>query len=190
MKIIQKLTSIFRSIPSNQSHSIHAFGEGTIIKGHLYLTDNNSTIEIGKNSLIEGTLTTYTSHAKIVVGNNVFIGSNSLIGCAEKIEIGNHVLISFDCIIQDSDTHHLDPSKRKNDTIDWMNGNKNWVGLPTSPIKIGNDAWIGARSIILKGVQIGEGAVIGAGSCVTKDVAPYTVVAGNPAKFIKNIEQL
>ena len=98
------------------------------------------------------------------------------------------MLISFDCIIQDSDTHHLDSKKRKNDTVDWMHGKKNWEGIPALPIRIEKDAWIGARSIILKGVVIGEGSVVGAGSCVSKDVLPFTVVAGNPAKFIKNIE--
>ena len=53
------------------------------------------------------------------------------------------------------------------------------------PVVIGNDVWIGARVIILPGVHIGDGCVIGAGSVVTKDVEEYTVVAGNPAKFIR-----
>ncbi len=56
------------------------------------------------------------------------------------------------------------------------------------PIRIGNGAWIGAKAIILKGVTIGEGAIVGAGSVVTRDVAPYTIVAGNPARFIRNTE--
>lgn len=58
---------------------------------------------------------------------------------------------------------------------------------PDKPIRIENDAWIGAGSIIMNGVSIGECAVVGAGSVVTKDVAPYTIVAGNPAKFIRAI---
>jgi acetyltransferase-like isoleucine patch superfamily enzyme len=55
------------------------------------------------------------------------------------------------------------------------------------PIRIGRGAWLGARVIILKGVTVGEGAVVGAGSVVTRDVAPYTLVAGNPARFIREI---
>jgi acetyltransferase-like isoleucine patch superfamily enzyme len=58
-----------------------------------------------------------------------------------------------------------------------------------APIRIGNKAWIGFNVIILKGITIGEGAVIGAGSVVTKDVEPFTVVAGNPAKIIKKITE-
>ena len=183
--MLRNLINLFRR---SKVGNVFSTGEGTKVNGTLHLGHSNSKIEIGSNCLLEGVLTTYTSGSKIIIGNNVFIGQNSLIGSASKIEIGDHVLISFDCIIQDSDTHHIDPKKRKNDTIDWMHGKKNWEGIPTSPIRIENDAWIGARSIILKGVVIGEGAVVGAGSCVTKDVLPFTVVAGNPAKFIKNIE--
>lgn len=56
------------------------------------------------------------------------------------------------------------------------------------PIIIGDDAWIGFNAIILKGVTIGEGAVVGAGAVVTKDVPPYTVVAGNPAGVVKKLQ--
>ncbi|MGC8751800.1 DapH/DapD/GlmU-related protein, partial [Hydrotalea sp.] len=62
---------------------------------------------------------------------------------------------------------------------------KNWEKVKSSPIKIADKAWIGFNVIILKGVTIGEGAIVGAGSVVTKDVPPYAVVAGNPAKIIK-----
>ncbi|RWD71652.1 CatB-related O-acetyltransferase [Mesorhizobium sp.] len=58
-------------------------------------------------------------------------------------------------------------------------------GFGKGPIKVGNDVWIGSRAIILSGVTIGDGAVVGAGSVVTKDVAPYAIVAGNPAKRIR-----
>jgi acetyltransferase-like isoleucine patch superfamily enzyme len=161
---------------------------GTVIKGDVYKVHESSTINFGSNCLIEGILTTYTPISHITVGQNVFIGKNSIIGCANKIEIGNHVLISFDCVIQDSDTHSTDYLLRRNDTTDWLNGIKNWKGIPTKPVKIGNDVWIGARSIILKGISIGDGAIIGAGSVVTKNVDPFTIVAGNPARFIKSIE--
>ena len=59
---------------------------------------------------------------------------------------------------------------------------------PTKPITIGDHVLIGARCIILKGVTIGEGAVVAAGSIVTKDVEPHTLVAGNPARFVRNVD--
>jgi acetyltransferase-like isoleucine patch superfamily enzyme len=173
--------------PSKKEVQVYTKGKDTIINGTVHQNQPGSEIKIGSSCLLEGIITTYTPEAKVKIGDKVFIGHYSLIGSAENIEIGDHVLISFNCTIQDTDTHHLDPKKRKNDTVEWMHGRKNWKDIPSAPIKIGNDAWIGAYSIILKGVTIGEGAVVGAGSVVTKDVAPYTVVGGNPAKFIKNV---
>ncbi len=161
---------------------------GTVVKGVIYKIHPSSEVLTGENCLIEGVLTTYTENSKIRLGKGVFIGKNSIVGCALSIEIGNNVLISFDCVIQDSDTHSTDYLRRRNDTTDWLNGTKDWNNIPSKPITIGNDAWIGARSNILKGIYIGAGAIIGAGSVVTKNVDAFTIVAGNPAKFIKAIE--
>ncbi len=163
-------------------------GENTdIVRASINKLDKNSKIEIGKDSLIEGILSTYTAQAKIVIGNNVFIGSNTLLGCALNITVEDDVLISYDCMIQDNDNHNSTYAIRKNDTQDWKNGQQhNWELTPQKSIRINKGSWIGAKSIILKGITIGEGAIVGAGSVVTKDVAPYTVVAGNPARFIKN----
>jgi acetyltransferase-like isoleucine patch superfamily enzyme len=58
--------------------------------------------------------------------------------------------------------------------------------IAKGPITIGNDVWIGSRAIVLSGVKIGDGAVVGAGAVVSKDVEPYAVVAGNPAKLIRH----
>jgi galactoside O-acetyltransferase len=75
---------------------------------------------------------------------------------------------------------------------DYRNGkffieNKSWVDVHDEPIKIGDNAWIGINCIILKGVTIGEGAIIGAGSVVTRDIPAWTIAGGNPAKVIKEI---
>ena len=111
----------------------------------------------------------------LAIGNNVGISGSTL--CASKsIIIGNNVLIGSGCLITDSDSHPMDWKER-------INGGENktsWSG-----IVIEDNVFIGARSIVLKGVTIGEGAVVGAGSVVTKDVPANTVVAGNPAKLIR-----
>jgi len=65
---------------------------------------------------------------------------------------------------------------------------KDWSVVPTKPIRICDKVWIGMNAIILKGVTIGEGAVVAAGAVVTKDVPPWTVAAGNPARVVKCIE--
>ena len=66
---------------------------------------------------------------------------------------------------------------------------KDWSVVRSAPIVIEDRAWIGFNAIILKGVTIGEGSVVAAGAVVTKDVEPYTVVAGNPARVVKRLER-
>ena len=86
---------------------------------------------------------------------------------------------------------------RVDDVKEWKRGieenivgkYKNWEKVKSAPIVIQDKCWIGFNTIILKGVTIGEGAIVAAGSLVTKDVAPYTLVAGNPAKFVKDLSR-
>ena len=106
--------------------------------------------------------------------------SNSTIYCAKYIRIEDNVSIGGGCKIFDTDFHSIDPNIRrtKRETL---------KDIKTNPITIKKNAWIGGYSIILKGVVIGENAVIGAGSVVTTNVPDNEIWAGNPARFIKKI---
>lgn len=95
--------------------------------------------------------------------------------------------MAWGCWIVDHNSHAISWENRSNDVKDWYVGKKNWDNVIRKPVKINNKAWIGFNSIILKGITIGEGAIVGAGSVVTKDVPPYTIVAGNPAKIISEL---
>ena len=108
----------------------------------------------------------------IKVGKNVFINSGCCFQDQGGIEIGDNVLIGQQVVIATLN-HDLIPKKRAN--------------MFPAPVKIGNDFWLGAKATILSGVTIGDGAVVAAGAVVTKDVAPNTVVAGVPARKIKEI---
>ncbi len=119
---------------------------------------------------------TIMGSGKIELGNNVAISNSTLVSSTE-IKIDDNVCIGASCKIYDTDFHSVYPEKR-------LNGN---VDINTKPIHICKDAFIGAHSIILKGVTIGEGAVIGAGSVVTKNIPDYEIWAGNPARFIRKI---
>jgi acetyltransferase-like isoleucine patch superfamily enzyme len=143
-------------------------------------------IQIGEGSIVEGQLVCERDGARIVIGRNSFIG-DSLIASADRIEVGDDVLISWGCNIVDHNSHSLKWTERKQDVKDWYQGKKDWAGVSVRPVKIGNKAWLGLNVTILKGVEIGEGAVVGAGSVVIKSVPPWTIVAGNPATMVREI---
>jgi acetyltransferase-like isoleucine patch superfamily enzyme len=163
-------------------------GINTEIKGQLDIRKPGGEINIGNGCLIEGLIATETEYARVNIGNNVFIGGGTIIDSVCSLTIEDDVLISYQCIIQDSDNHSTAYSLRKNDTADWKNnGYHNWEITPKKPVIISKGAWIGARVIILKGILIGQGSVVGAGSVVTKNVPDWTIVGGNPAKVIREI---
>jgi acetyltransferase-like isoleucine patch superfamily enzyme len=135
---------------------------------------------------MEGSLVCERDGACIVIGRNTFIGG-SLFASACRIEVGDDVLISWGCNVVDHNSHPIGWAKRKPDVKDWYQDKKDWTHVLMSPVRICDKAWLGLNVIILKGVEVGEGAVVAAGSVVTKSVPPWTIVAGNPAKIIREI---
>lgn len=119
-------------------------------------------------------LATRSRAARIMVGCNVGMTGTTLVA-AERIEIGDNVLIGANCVIVDTDFHPLDPVQRQTDPLAGAH----------RPVTIEDDVFIGMQSIILKGVRVGAGSAIGAGSVVTKDVPAGAIVAGNPAAFVR-----
>lgn len=107
------------------------------------------------------------------VGNNSNIGPYSYIGCSGYIEIGDNVMISPRVSIY-----------AENHVFDRTDITMKEQGVKVQFVKIEDDCWIAANSIILAGVTVGKGSVIAAGSVVTKDIPPYSIVAGVPAKVI------
>ena len=157
----------------------------------------NPKIKIGKNSTIKySSEFKLTDGAKLVIGSNctikensyflltkpnpylqmgdyVGIGRNCYIAIKDHLEIGSYTRIGPNVTILDQDHTY-----EKSDLI--MNQHAD-----IQKVKIGKDVWIGANAIVLKGITIGNGAILGAGSVVTKDIPPYEIWAGVPVKFIK-----
>ncbi len=163
-------------------HNSIKYGSNLSINGKI-LIKNKGQITLGDNVLINNhstfnevgishptILCTQNKDATIKIGDNVGISGASIVA-AKSITIGDRVLIGGGVGIWDTDFHSLDPNKRHEDPT------KDAV---SRPIHIGNDVFIGARSIILKGVTIGNHVVIGAGSVVSKDVPEGTIAYGNP----------
>lgn len=152
-------------------------------------------VSIGNENILMGKFVLETKTARISVGNNTFIGGGLFV-CAEEIKIGSDVMFSWGCTVIDTDAHSLDYKERKDDVKLWKKGldensagkYKDWSKVNSKKIEIKDKAWIGFNVIILKGVTIGEGAVVAAGSVVTKDVLPFTLVGGNPAVELKKLE--
>ena len=145
-------------------------------------------MKIENNSLINCFITFEKSNSRIHIGAETFIGKSNL-AVASKITIGNNVLISSGVTITDHNSHSLIYSQRKDDVLDWKNNKKDWSNVVIKPVIISDKVWIGFNSIILKGVTIGEGAIVAAGSVVTKNVGAWTIVGGNPAKIIREIPE-
>ncbi len=128
---------------------------------------------------------TYTSiyvrnNAMVKIGKGTGI-SNSSIFADNKIEIGSFTKIGGGVKIYDTDFHSLSYTNRMDKRTDWA---------PSSPVVIGDNVFIGAQSIILKGVTIGNRAIIGAGSVVTKNIPNDEIWGGNPAKFIRKNDEV
>lgn len=158
--------------------------------------DSRKYLSIGNNCIVSGTFIFESKSGNVSIGNHSYIGGGLFIS-RSLIEIGDNVTIAWGGTFYDHDSHSLDFMKRRKDIDDELDDirhgrnfieNKDWSVVNSKPIKICNDAWIGMNVIILKGVTIGEGAIVGAGSVVTKDVPAWTVVAGNPARVVKSLK--
>lgn len=161
-----------------------------------YLLDRKYLI-IGDDTIIDSQISVNSNKALVNIGDRCWIGSSQLV-CRDNIEILNDVFISWGCYICDHNSHAIDYLHREEDIQQQLNDyrnnrsllfSKNWTSVTTKPIKICSNAWIGMNCIILKGVTIGQGAIVGAGSVVTKDVPAWTIVGGNPASIIKEIPE-
>lgn len=124
-------------------------------------------------------LRTHGPDARIILGEGVELSGTSITARSQTIRIDKHAMLAPNCIITDSDFHAQWPPERRHLDPGYEHD---------APVHIGAHAWIGLNCIILKGVTIGEGAIVGAGSVVTRDVAPRTLAAGVPARFIRSLE--
>jgi len=145
---------------------------------------------IGEFGWIRGELYVTHPRGRLEIGHHVVIGRQTRIWASLDIRIGNYVKIAHAVDIHDSDSHPLDARMRRQDAEAFCERREppDVYRVEAAPVRIEDCAWICFKASILKGVTIGRGAIVAAGAVVTKDVAPYTMVAGNPARFVKRLE--
>ncbi len=165
------------------------YGSIPVVKGRIVVI-NHGTIKLGNDvrfncsldsnfvGLYKTCTLAVTSGAALEIGNHSGFSGLSLY-CSSKIKIGDYVNFGGNVCIWDTDFHPLDYQERRVHNVAFTNN---------QPISIGDDVFVGANSIILKGVTIGDRAIIGAGSVVSKSIPSDEIWAGNPIRFIKKID--
>lgn len=172
-----------------KSHGVK-YGRNLLLYGLPIISKiNNSQIELGDRVVLCSmsyfttfgvnhpvVLRTLTQNAGIMIGNDVGI-SGATICAAKKVSIGSESMLGANVIIADSDMHPLNPTKRRFIS--------DYSKIESSEIIIEDNVFIGANSIVLKGVHIGKNSIVGAGSVVTGDIPADSIAAGNPCKVIR-----
>lgn len=162
-------------------------GEHAQIRSFQFAPRKSGAFVLGERSIFAGRLAMDREGALVRIGPRSFIG-RGLIAVAQSVEIGADVLLSWGVTVIDHHSHSLSFADRSKDVAGWLDGKKSWQGVAVEPVRIGDKVWVGFGVSILPGVTIGEGAVVGAASVVTRDVEAWTVVAGNPARVIRQLE--
>lgn len=180
-----------------RSHPAVICGDTILDKGfgvEFRTERHDPCVQIGNQCILKCKIIFESDTGSVRIGDGCYIGSTRIIS-AQSVEIGNWVTMAWNIVIYDHNSHSLDYRDRiddqKQQLNDWKSGNfiknKNWSVVDKKSIVIADYVWIGFDAVILKGVHIGEGAIIGARSVVTRDVEPWTVVAGNPARMVKRL---
>jgi acetyltransferase-like isoleucine patch superfamily enzyme len=164
---------LFQSRCASVGKNLSLDGPMPYVSGHVEITIGDDVWMGGKIVILAGSM---ESQPRLYIGNRAELGWNVSISVNKEVIIEDHARVSFDCRIADSDGHPREADLRA-------------AGCPPHPkdirpIRIGRNAWIGNGTHILKGVTIGEGAIIGANSVVVSDIPPYALALGNPAEVL------
>lgn len=176
-----------------------AFSKGAVVGRDLRVTarawcvnpGRPENIRLGESVVCRGLIRVERFHeGQVRVGDNVLLGDDSIISCAERVEIGAFTMLAHGVQVYDNDSHPLEAVQRERDYLiasTRMQGDR--PGIGRAPVWIGDHCWIGTNGLVMKGVRIGPGSVVAAGSVVVSDLPPFTLAAGNPARVIRSLIQ-
>lgn len=171
-------------------------GNGTYVETSfsffLYRSEAPVGVQLGDGaSTYLGTMFDVGPHGRVRLGDFTLVHGAWFI-CDSEIEIGDYTLISWNVVFMDTYRVPLAPAARRRELerVAARDPRRLAPGSDARPIRVGANVWIGFDCCVLPGVTIGEGSIVGARSVVTDDVPPYTVVAGNPARTIRQLLEL
>jgi len=148
------------------------------VHGNVLEALREGRLEIGAHALLEpGVWITAPGKARVRIGQGAFLNMGVMVAAEQLVEIGDHCMLANGCFVTDS-SHRYDDLQKP----------ITWQGFETKgPTRIGDNCWLGANVVVTSGVSVGERSVVGANSVVTKDVEPFTIVAGAPARVVRRL---
>ena len=185
-----------------QKNALDSFRRNSLLNGRVNIhhtagctnSGKKEQVVIGEHCEIKGNIECY-GDGKIVIGKHFYEGGYTYVLSTDSITIGDCVIVSNHVRIMDNNSHPTDPKKRWEMSVEGSvleDGSSSPLWSNTladhAPVVIEDNAWIGEFAAVLKGVTVGKGSVIASHSVVTKDVPPYSIVAGNPARVVKTLE--
>ncbi len=149
------------------------------LHGNVLEAMRQGRLQIGRHALFEPNVwITAPGNAVVKIGEGTFLNMGVMVAAEKLVEIGDHCMLANGCFVSDS-SHRYDDLEKP----------ITWQGFQSKgPTRIGDNCWLGANVVVTSGVTIGERCVIGANSVVTKDIEPFSIAAGAPAKVIRKIE--
>jgi carbonic anhydrase/acetyltransferase-like protein (isoleucine patch superfamily) len=174
------------TIPANVHVAASAYVE-TSFSFYLFRSERPDGVTIGEGaSTYLGTMFDVGPQGRVTLGHYALVHGARII-CETEVTIDEYALISWNVVLMDTYRVPVDPEARRAlvRRVPALSPRRFDPATPGRPVHIGRGAWLGFDSCVLPGVTVGEGAVVGARSVVTADVAPFTIVAGNPARVVR-----
>jgi acetyltransferase-like isoleucine patch superfamily enzyme len=150
------------------------------VHGNVLEALREGRLQVGPGTLLEpGVWITAPGDARVRIGAGTFLNLGVMVAAQELVEIGDHCMLANGCFVTDA-SHRYDDLERP----------ITWQGFDSKgPTRIGDNCWLGANVVVTSGVSVGERSVIGANSVVTRDVEPFSLAAGAPARLIRRVER-
>jgi acetyltransferase-like isoleucine patch superfamily enzyme len=175
-------------IPANASVADSAYVE-TSFSFLLFRSEQSPGLTMGRGaSAYLGTMFDVGPRGRVTLGAFVLMHGARII-CDDEVTIDDYALISWNVVLMDSYRVHADPDLRRTDVrrVPDLDPRRLEADVTAQRVRIGRASWIGFDTCVLPGITVGEGAIVGARSVVTRDVEPFTIVAGNPARFVRRL---